>query len=478
MTVYNFQADGTGSYTIVDEVLSSPQENINFKSNVLFPALYAYGLNEEIVTFEISIKGQASNPQGMNCFWIGSENLPTQDEFHDSYGFFRIWDNKMQAGFPCMAYGTAQYQVFESSAITISDSEFIDLQWKVYRNGNSLYVDFNYKSPNSTAWNSAGTSTIDNYNYSLGGYLNALLFVRANNTEYVPYTDLTKTRILANGLTIWRAIASGVSQPGVHIQLRHDTAANWTSVNPVLLEGEVGIETDTRKQKFGDGVTAWNSLPYDVGSTALQSITSSNVTDALGYTPVNKAGDTMTGTLNISTDSTYIESLNLKNTNITANSVPSTNSFTWLAFKDTNNTSVGGMYLRDTTNERELRFRVDSRNGNNDAITIGWDNNNAVYTTCPSCGANNSIVTTVSKSKSQNGYYKLGNGLIIQWGTNSVAYSSNTINLPTAFTSTNYIALAIPANITNGYGVTGRATTSFTFNATASTTIDWVAVGY
>lgn len=46
------------------------------------------------------------------------------------------------------------------------------------------------------------------------------------------------------------------------IQLRHGTAAQWTSANPVLLSGEVGYETDTQKQKLGDGVTAWNSLSY------------------------------------------------------------------------------------------------------------------------------------------------------------------------------------------------------------------------
>jgi hypothetical protein len=48
----------------------------------------------------------------------------------------------------------------------------------------------------------------------------------------------------------------------VQIQLRNDTAANWTSSNPVLAQGEMGIETDTRKFKFGDGTTAWNSLSY------------------------------------------------------------------------------------------------------------------------------------------------------------------------------------------------------------------------
>lgn len=45
-------------------------------------------------------------------------------------------------------------------------------------------------------------------------------------------------------------------------RLRGDTAANWTSVNPVLDVREPGVETDTRKFKFGDGATAWNALPY------------------------------------------------------------------------------------------------------------------------------------------------------------------------------------------------------------------------
>ena len=48
----------------------------------------------------------------------------------------------------------------------------------------------------------------------------------------------------------------------VKIQLRRDTAATWASVNPVLLAGEAGLETDTNKIKIGNGSTAWNSLAY------------------------------------------------------------------------------------------------------------------------------------------------------------------------------------------------------------------------
>lgn len=46
------------------------------------------------------------------------------------------------------------------------------------------------------------------------------------------------------------------------LQMRRDTAANWTEVNPLLMEGEIGIETDTGKIKVGNGTDNWSSLPY------------------------------------------------------------------------------------------------------------------------------------------------------------------------------------------------------------------------
>lgn len=57
------------------------------------------------------------------------------------------------------------------------------------------------------------------------------------------------------------------------IRLRRDTAANWTSANPVLAIGELGIETNTRKHKIGDGVTAWNSLLYGSAAAAFTDLT-------------------------------------------------------------------------------------------------------------------------------------------------------------------------------------------------------------
>jgi hypothetical protein len=46
------------------------------------------------------------------------------------------------------------------------------------------------------------------------------------------------------------------------IQVRRDTAANWTSTNPTLAAGEIGLETDTGQFKFGTGSATWTALSY------------------------------------------------------------------------------------------------------------------------------------------------------------------------------------------------------------------------
>lgn len=67
------------------------------------------------------------------------------------------------------------------------------------------------------------------------------------------------------------------------IQIRRDTAANWTSANPTLAQGELGLETDTLKVKAGDGSTAWNSASYliDTGGYAAYSDATANFTGNL-----------------------------------------------------------------------------------------------------------------------------------------------------------------------------------------------------
>ena len=53
-------------------------------------------------------------------------------------------------------------------------------------------------------------------------------------------------------------------------KLRNGTASEWTAANPTLLQGEIGVETDTRKYKIGDGSTAWAGLSYYIDGVAVR----------------------------------------------------------------------------------------------------------------------------------------------------------------------------------------------------------------
>lgn len=68
----------------------------------------------------------------------------------------------------------------------------------------------------------------------------------------------------------------------VTLIMRNDTAANWASKNPVLTLGELGVETDTRKFKIGDGTTAYNSLKYGLGGNVEVKSTAPTASD-VGY---------------------------------------------------------------------------------------------------------------------------------------------------------------------------------------------------
>jgi len=97
------------------------------------------------------------------------------------------------------------------------------------------------------------------------------------------------------------------------IQLRRDTAANWTSNNPTLSSGEVGVETDTLKFKIGDGSTAWTALTYQgstygdsdvatlLGSFGSNTISTTGTvtTGLLNAGPINSAGISATGNISV-----------------------------------------------------------------------------------------------------------------------------------------------------------------------------------
>jgi hypothetical protein len=129
---------------------------------------------------------------------------------------------------------------------------------------------------------------------------------------------------------------------------RRDTAANWSSANPVLEAGEFGYDTTNKVVKIGDGSTCWN---------ALTAITGSNVAVGNGTITIKQGGVTKgTFTVNQSGNTT----VDLEKGGTTAwgdiTGKPQIGSGT-VTFKDAGGTQFGKVPL-NSTNDIEIKFPV------------------------------------------------------------------------------------------------------------------------
>lgn len=79
----------------------------------------------------------------------------------------------------------------------------------------------------------------------------------------------------------------------VRLQFRRGTATQWVASNPVLAPGEPGLETDTRRLKFGDGARTWTALEYAAGGSTTTD-TSGGTTVVSGETGIGLDGGTPT----------------------------------------------------------------------------------------------------------------------------------------------------------------------------------------
>ena len=147
----------------------------------------------------------------------------------------------------------------------------------------------------------------------------------------------------------------------VNASIQHltDTASNFTTANPVLLIGQHGIESDdlltAPKFKIGDGVTAWNSLPYATSG---------------GY----GANDSLS---------------NLTTTSINQNLIPQGNGvqeigaegiiwsngfFDQIKFDSTQNIDVQNRQLRNSNGQRAIEYEESKINDKNGLISIDAHN--------------------------------------------------------------------------------------------------------
>ena len=84
------------------------------------------------------------------------------------------------------------------------------------------------------------------------------------------------------------------------IQLRRDTAANWNRVNPILDDGEPGLDITTNKIKYGDGANAWVDLSYaSGGSGSGNTLVNGSYIVSLGPDGILTTATSMSGNLTI-----------------------------------------------------------------------------------------------------------------------------------------------------------------------------------
>lgn len=150
------------------------------------------------------------------------------------------------------------------------------------------------------------------------------------------------------------------------IQLRRDTAANWSTNNPTPSAGEPCFETDTGKLKIGDGITAYNSLPYQGGT--------GDVTSA--------GNNTFTGTnifkgksLNVGDDNNYADIASFSGTTYTVGDQKDTTIVNPLEIGASNNNTVLKSNVRvletDTASSTKKAYSIMTKSPANNEYMSG-----------------------------------------------------------------------------------------------------------
>ncbi len=202
----------------------------------------------------------------------------------------------------------------------------------------------------------------------------------------------TKQNTLVSGTNIKTINSTSLLGSG-DISVGTVTSVNNTSP----INGNVTLSIPSVDQSYNSASSNAQSGVAIAGAGFLTEVTSSDVIDGLGYTPVNKVGDTMTGGLCVETSTPAID---LKDTVEVAGTTPSSERLKAVIFRDKNNKAVGrvqNIYL--TTGARRTILNCTDATGNNsENIYIGYDANGNIetYAPTPSNGDNSTKIATTA----------------------------------------------------------------------------------
>ena len=233
-----------------------------------------------------------------------------------------------------------------------------------------------------------------------------------------------------------------------------DGNGNWTSDFSAQADRDNGIKILASrfdnifiadiKESFENCLTKDGQIApvgnFNMGGQRITNLNNGvNDNDAVNMSQYNNAVH-KTGNETISGVKTFIaDNIIHKNTKATIANPPSNVSYCFTDYTDNNNERIGVIGSQINSDGWHGTYLQAGNEGNIHILTDGTD----AITYAPPCDAFGSIVTTTGINKAQNGYVKLGNGIIIQWGWYKVNNSANTtITFPTAFSGNSTYAVS------------------------------------
>jgi len=139
------------------------------------------------------------------------------------------------------------------------------------------------------------------------------------------------------------------------IKVRRDTAANWTSTNPVLAAGEMGLEADTDLFKFGNGTSTWAELVYPAASTTTYLVRNNTGSTIPKGTLVAASGAEPSGRIDVAPfevtglEDSELRVMGVATANISTGQNGTVMSFGTLKAIDTRGTSASAIAVGDET---------------------------------------------------------------------------------------------------------------------------------
>jgi len=262
------------------------------------------------------------------------------------------------------------------------------------------------------------------------------------------------------------------------IKIRRDTAANWTANNPILATGEPGLETDTKKIKYGDGSTAWNSLAYPTaGVTSYNDLTNKPSLFSGSYNDLTNKPSLFSGSYNDLTNKPSLFSGSYTDLTNTPNlaTVATSGSYNDLTDKPSGG-SLSEAYINFSVftaygNGKPGAGSVNIIAANNLSLTVGtssqsyngMSNNNVPYITFPA-GTYTVVVTDVVVQTSDNHN--------IQWID---ANAGNTLSTTSGNSQVSLVGLYSSAKVfrETPFSFTTSGTTLFCTASTNNTSVTW-----